>query len=566
MTVVSDGPKPSPIPEPPDFPVTWQTPEDAQGFWLLERMHWPDPLPPLDYEVMRDAHEQFTWAFENYGVPLQYDVRYINYRWYFAVRPSIQDHEEIPVRMQAGTEQIVAAASRLQELWTEEWLPEVKSHLAYWEAFDLESASMAELLEHLDETVSRHKRVWQIHFLQTFPVYMAIDEFDELYSDLFGNDKGLEAYRLLQGFENKTVEIGRTLWQLSREALASDTLRECLEQNDIDDVVPALRESEEGRQFLAKFQQFLDEYGQRGEKLGVSFSSWMEDPADALMELLDYVHQPDLDFDADRTALASERERHVEEALARLEGYPQSVRDRFRSSLRQAQQATIISEDHTYWIDFRSIYEMRRVFVEMGRRFAQSGVLDDIADVFFLTIPEIHETARQLPSLSRSELIAQRKTELAHFNTVSAPPALGTPPDGPPPDDPLSRTVGKFFGAPPSGPEQENGIVVLRGGSGSPGSTRGIARVIHSLSESTKLSEGEILVAPTTAPAWTPLFATAAAVVTDTGGVLSHCAVVAREYGIPAVVGTGASTAVIKDGQIIEVDGDNGVVRIVSPQ
>jgi pyruvate,water dikinase len=131
------------------------------------------------------------------------------------------------------------------------------------------------------------------------------------------------------------------------------------------------------------------------------------------------------------------------------------------------------------------------------------------------------------------------------------------------PDDPLSRTVGKFFGAPPAPPEGPPEALLLRGGSGSAGQARGVARVITSLEDAHRLRQGEILVAATTAPAWTPLFATAAAVVTDTGGVLSHCAVVAREYRIPAVVGTGLATMLVQDGQLIEVDGDQGVVRII---
>jgi pyruvate,water dikinase len=88
--------------------------------------------------------------------------------------------------------------------------------------------------------------------------------------------------------------------------------------------------------------------------------------------------------------------------------------------------------------------------------------------------------------------------------------------------------------------------------------------VLRSLPEGDGLEEGDVLVAETTAPPWTPLFATVAAVVTDTGGILSHCAVVAREYRIPAVVGAAMATATIRDGQPIEVDGDKGVVRILT--
>ena len=92
---------------------------------------------------------------------------------------------------------------------------------------------------------------------------------------------------------------------------------------------------------------------------------------------------------------------------------------------------------------------------------------------------------------------------------------------------------------------------------------RGVAKVVRSLAEADKLKPGDILIAETTAPPWTPLFATVAAVVTDTGGILSHSAVVAREYRIPAVVGAFNATGTLSDGQMVEVDGDQGVVRII---
>jgi pyruvate,water dikinase len=104
----------------------------------------------------------------------------------------------------------------------------------------------------------------------------------------------------------------------------------------------------------------------------------------------------------------------------------------------------------------------------------------------------------------------------------------------------------------------------VKGLPGSAGVARGTARVIRSLAEAGKLQPGDVLVTVSTEPPWTPLFATASAVVTDGGGVLSHSAVVAREYHIPAVVGTGNATTTFEDGQLIEVDGNNGIVRLVS--
>jgi phosphoenolpyruvate synthase/pyruvate phosphate dikinase len=106
-------------------------------------------------------------------------------------------------------------------------------------------------------------------------------------------------------------------------------------------------------------------------------------------------------------------------------------------------------------------------------------------------------------------------------------------------------------------------VDVFYGMAGSPGVARGRVRIVRSLAEGQMLENGEVLVAPTTAPPWTPLFARAAAIVTDAGGILSHCAVVAREYSIPAVVGAKRATAVLRNGQLVEVDGTSGRIQIV---
>jgi pyruvate,water dikinase len=105
---------------------------------------------------------------------------------------------------------------------------------------------------------------------------------------------------------------------------------------------------------------------------------------------------------------------------------------------------------------------------------------------------------------------------------------------------------------------------VITGTGASPGTVQGQAKVVHDLSEASKVQRGDILVCEMTMPAWTPLFSTASAVVSDTGGVLSHSAIVAREYRIPCVVGTVVGTSVIKDGMLLTVDGSRGIVRIDS--
>jgi pyruvate,water dikinase len=128
------------------------------------------------------------------------------------------------------------------------------------------------------------------------------------------------------------------------------------------------------------------------------------------------------------------------------------------------------------------------------------------------------------------------------------------------PDDPFVRALTKFFGGPPPEAQAPNEV---GGYAGAPGVVQGTARIARTLAEADRILPGEILVAPTTTPAWSTLFGYIGAIVTDSGGILSHCAVVAREYGIPAVVGTAMATAFLQDGQWIEVDGTHGVVRIL---
>jgi pyruvate,water dikinase len=151
---------------------------------------------------------------------------------------------------------------------------------------------------------------------------------------------------------------------------------------------------------------------------------------------------------------------------------------------------------------------------------------------------------------------------MEQFSQVTPPPMLGTAPafemtDG----GSMVRAMFKGEMSPANTSNDE--INKVKGLPGSAGVARGTARVIRSLAEAGKLQPGDVLVAVSTEPPWTPLFATASAVVTDSGGVLSHSAVVAREYRIPAVVGTGHATSTFHDGQLLEVDGNAGTVRVV---
>jgi pyruvate,water dikinase len=390
---------------------------------------------------------------------------------------------------------------------------------------------------------------------------VALSAFDDLWHDLFSDTGSLEKYRLLQGLDNKSLETDRALWRLRRHARAAPAVLTVLEQCEPGEVLPALEHATDGRTFVADLRAFLEHYGQRGSLL-VSDRSWIEDPTPVVENLQDYVTQPDRDLHAEMASRAATREHVVAEARRQVDAYPHVVAEQFALYLKGAQEATALQEDHNFWIDQRTVYQVRRVLLEFGRRFTGAGAIERPDDVFYLTLNEVRETAIAPAGRDRRAAVRERKAEIERYRTVVPPPALGTNPSRPRLETPLGRGLDKMFGVPLPATLEPH---VVRGYPGSSGLARGPARVVRSLTEVNRVRKGDILVAETTMPAWTPLFATVAAVVTDVGGVTSHCAIVAREYGIPAVVGTTVATSVIRDGHHLEVDGQAGTVRVLEP-
>ena len=552
-------PEPRVIPDIANFPVSWAEPEEQRLPWQLDPMHFPDPLPRLENELWCGIYDAgMSPAFAAYALPVRAKGKMVNDYQYSAIFPVVPP-EEMEAQGKKAEEAVGAAMARLGELWQGEWLPELKEHLAFWETFDLAGASTEDFLAHYDETLQRLNRLWELHFTIVVPSYMAMSLFDDLYKDLFADEGGFSSFRLLGGFDNKTLETDRALWDLSRKA-TDENVRKILREMAGDEVVEALQGSAAGQAYLGEINTYLAEYGQRGSTWSLVGPSWIEDPTPLIRNLQDYIGQGVEGDPRQRLATqVEEREAGLAAARERLAGYPEQVRGQFEFLLQAAQIGVVLSEDHGFWIDFRSTYRIRLVLVEAGRRLAGAGALAAEEDVFHLAADELRAALAAPSTGGLQAVVTERKAEFASNGALQPPMQLGTD-YGPPPDSPFARFFGKFFGTPPEPAEQEGD---LNGHAGSPGKIQGPAKVVRSLAEAEKLQQGDILVTGTTSPPWTPLFATAGAIVTDTGGILSHCAVVAREYRIPAVVGTGAATKIISDGQVLEVDGDNGTVRIV---
>ena len=262
-----------------------------------------------------------------------------------------------------------------------------------------------------------------------------------------------------------------------------------------------------------------------------------------LAQLQQYVASPERNPREELGAQARRREEMVADARRRLAERPEDL-TRFELSLRDAREGTIISEDHNYWIDYSSTYRVREVLMECGSRLAAAGVLGARADVRFLRWAEVRQALLSLPDGDQRALIVKRKREMEHWRGVTPPSSLGTFKESP--------------------EEVSGGGSTLRGNPGSPGTARGPARILRTVADAERLRDGDVLVSATSAPPWTAFFGIVAGVVTDAGDLLSHTAVVAREYGVPAVVGAVGATSLIEEGDTLEIDGSRGEVVVVN--
>jgi pyruvate,water dikinase len=343
------------------------------------------------------------------------------------------------------------------------------------------------------------------------------------------------------------TEAGLAMWALAKRAHADEATREALlEAGPWDEVRERLVLTEHGREFVAAWDRFMAEHGHhcRGE-LEFFNPRWSETPDYVLGLVRNYVCSvPRMDPVEHRRRLISQRDELAGECRRRLRN--PIKRFLFTWSLRGTCQLLI---DRENWKDevVRLVAAGRNFLLALGDRLSREGILSERDDIFFLKLDEIESVARRIEDFDVKQRIAMRRAEYEKNCSITPPPVV----------------IGRFDPDKYVAPPVDETARVLNGIAVSPGIVTGRARVILRTDDHQHVEAGEILVAPFTDPAWTPYFLPAAAVVMDMGGVLSHGSIIAREYGIPAVVNVGPASKIIKTGQRIRVDGDRGTVTIL---
>lgn len=534
-----------------DFPI----PADLEGFWQWDQLHCPRPLTILEHELL---HASTGWGFSKaiaeLGSGLSAVTRPINGYNYLSGVPLDLGGEHPRARAERYRQNVDALLPVLGERWEKEWLPNVIQTVSMRIRQNYGAMSDADLLRTWDEMYEEVKDRWYIHGLLLY-AFFAAGQFADLYKEVTGADDEKLGYEALQGFETMATRSARGLWTLSREVRADAELQRIFEASNPENLVSQLSTSQTGRAFMRGLNAYLDEFGWRADSVyELTHPAWREDPNIAINAIQGYLAiEDDRGPDSQLQSAIERREALLADARARI-GNDAARLQKFNTTYASISCFTPIIEDHNHWIDQVGDISMRYPALELGRRCVARGTLANTEDIFHLGRADIVDA---MNGVDKKDVAAQRKADLERFARVVPPPFIGPPP--PPSDDPVVDVIVRFFGLPV---EPNADPRVINGVAASPGTVTAKAKVVRSLAEASKLEAGDVLVCEMTLPPWTPLFSTASAVVADTGGILSHCAIVARENRIPCVVGTMTGTSLIKDGQTITVDGSRGIVRI----
>jgi len=356
------------------------------------------------------------------------------------------------------------------------------------------------------------------------------------------------AGRLLAGLGNmEDAEAGLDLWRLAVKVNESSILKELIQSNVKWDVVyEELIKNSSGEEFLTEWKRFMKVHGHhcRGE-LEIYNRRWSETPDYILGILRGYLDSiKKSDMLENRRRIAEQREQLVKKCRRKLRNPVKRivfnyllVRARYGSAFRENLKSEAI----------KLMASVRSMLLELGRKLANRSLIGDGDDVFFLKLEELGQLTRNQSKVDIRQVIAARRAEYEKWQSITPPNLI----------------IGKFDPDRYVPEEVKADAQHLKGLAVSPGVVSGKARVILRADDNEQVQAGEILVAPFTDPGWTPYFIPAAGIVMEQGGLLSHGAIIAREYGIPAVVNVGNATKIIKTGQTIQVDGDRGVVRIL---
>jgi pyruvate,water dikinase len=416
--------------------------------------------------------------------------------------------------------------------------------------------------------------MWQHHFEFLLLGYGAYLTFSDFCKAHLPDIPEQHIAQMIAGIDVLLFRPDAELRRLAKLAVESGVEAAFAEGRTPAEVDAELEGSEAGRHWLVELEKVKDPWFNMatGDGLYHYYRSWQDDPSIPYASISAHIGaiQSGQNVERPTEALERERDRLATEYAALLDD---EARQSFEELLALSRTVFPYVEEHKFYCDYWFLTRFYNKLREFGALLAGSGYLADGEDIFMLSRHEALQALEELclmwatggPPLGPDHwppIVAGRRALLKKLEDWTPPPALGAMPEAV--NDPMAVML---WGVTPQRlqewAESADAVTRLTGAGASAGEVEGPARVLHDIDDISSVRDGEILVCTITSPAWAPIYPKIKATVTDIGGIMSHAAIVSREYGKPAVVGTGRATALIRTGQMIRVDGTSGVVTIL---
>ena len=565
-------------------------PYEDSRFWFCNAQHWPTPFKPFDAIQVEFACKCLgQYNTRHLMVPPANGIDYRIHNGYLYMHPVAVAPELIAARVPMFLDRAghyfqnwnkllenwrvkVAAATREMEALSFNPLPDHVPREWVIEGKGLDNTT--DLLENFDRAIQLNYRAWQYHFEFLNLGYAAYLDFFTFMKEQFPTMPDQAIARMVQGVDSDLFRPDDELKKLARLAI-SLKVDEPLRAGGVAEALAAVAKTPNGDAWLKAWKAAQDPWFNftSGNGFYSADKYWREHLEIPFGYLRDYVKRAKRGETIERptAAVAAERERITQEYAELMS---EEARPIFEQKIGLARTVFPYVEDHNFYIEHWFMGAFWRKMRELSAMLMNQGFWKKPDDMFYLNRNEVRDALFDYGSawavggrptgpthwpaeIERRRAIHDALCTQAPSQAFNEPPETITEPFTIMLFGITTKQVKSWL----AGAENSS---AFSGVAASPGQAEGLARVIRSADDLDTVQEGEILVTPVTAPSWAPVFGKIRAVVTDIGGMMSHAAIVCREYGLPAVTATGSGSKTIKTGQRIRVDGSTGEVTILN--
>ena len=562
------------------FPISWSSETEKLLFWVYDDLHCPHPLSPM-YEDIGGWWLSCDHMFRRFGTPFATDwiAKNVNGYLYTAAIPAeagltlaaseygfattavVPEDPEYPAKIGAYLGAVLPTYGlEFVNWWRDRLVPEMDRNFAYLEGMLVkeDQLSLAELAVLLEDAIDVHDRHWKIHWMLNFAQLSATLNLRAVMEKTHGTINEQLLGRLQSSARDRNWDSIKALWKMKEEAKSDADLAAIFEAETATEIIVALKASERGTRFIdERVVPYQEEYGWHAVWSHEFIFPTVREQMEPVIELVRGYIETDYDYPKTISALAADIDAAAEEILEGLQG---AALDEMQAANEINLRMAPLTPDHHFYIDQGANAHVRLPLIAIGRKLVAAGALDAPDDVVFFKYNELRIFLGNPAGMDGRALVAERRADREKAYTFRPREWVGT----------VTATQLAFpylnlWGFPDKFYRQESMVADQVAGIGaSPGVVEGIARVVLREDQFDDVRAGDVLVCQMTNPAWVVLFTKIVGLVTDAGGTASHPAVLSREFGIPAVVGTSVATQRIKNGDRIRINGTTGLVEILA--